>query len=327
MKPYHISSVPLLAILHRHSEHANHYSYQLVIRHFCIYSYDESVIISTTFGHVACIYHMPYYQPLAISYAQRSDIGRRRHSNEDASAIHELSADGHCALIAAIADGMGGACAGAEASQLAVQTAIASIAGQLWSGRPTTEQHWNALLCDALDAANHMIHARSRSTRCLNGMGTTLLVCVLIGRRVHIAHIGDCRAYLVRPAVRKPHITQLTADHTVVAQMVDQGALSPTDAPYHPQRHHLVRSLGPDPLIEPEVTARTLRSGERLLLCSDGLPLHVSDSELARTISDAGTAQAACDRLIDIANQRGGRDNITVVVLAADRAISTQDPN
>lgn len=270
---------------------------------------------------------MSYHQPLAISYAQCSDIGRRRHFNEDASAVYKLIVDDQCALIATIADGMGGAWAGAEASQLATKVAITSIKSNLQSGLPVTEGQWNALLCDALYAANQTVHTRSQSTERLNGMGTTLLVCILIERRVHIAHIGDSRAYLVRPAVRKPHITQLTADHTIVAQMVDQGVLSPTDAIYHPQRHYLARSLGPDRSIEPEVTARTLRSGERLLLCSDGLPLHVNDSELARTISDASTPQVACDRLIEIANHRGGRDNITVVVLAADRVTATQRPS
>ncbi len=261
---------------------------------------------------------MPQDLSLAISYAQRSDIGRRRSANEDTSAIHEMVTDGRHALIAAVADGMGGAQAGAEASRLAVKTAIESIADSLQRGLPQTEQHWNTLLCDALYAANRSVHARAQSTYMHNGLGTTLLVSVLIDRRVHIAHIGDCRAYLVRPAARKPHIIQLTADHTLVAQLVTQGILSPNDVLKHPQRHYLARSLGPEPMIEPETTARTLRTGERLLLCSDGLPLHVSDAELARTISDLRNPQAACDHLIAIANGRGGRDNITVVILAAD---------
>jgi protein phosphatase len=150
-------------------------------------------------------------------------------------------------------------------------------------------------------------------------MGTTLLISVVCDRRVRIAHIGDCRAYVVRPAVRKPQIIQLTADHTVVAELIGQGAISHADASQHPQRHQLARSLGPEPDIEPEVTARNLRNRERLVLCSDGLPLHVSDIELARAVSDAPTPQTACDRLVELANQRGGRDNVTVVVLAAER--------
>jgi protein phosphatase len=170
-----------------------------------------------------------------------------------------------------------------------------------------------------LNAANLAVHSRSRHIHQLKNMGTTLLLAVVWARRVRIAHIGDCRAYVVRPAVRRPQITQLTADHTIVAQLVTIGAISAADASKHPQRHQLARSLGASPEVEPELAARTLRRGERLLLCTDGLPLHVADHELARVISDAPTPQTACDQLVELTNQRGGRDNVTTVVLAADR--------
>lgn len=262
---------------------------------------------------------MAQHLPLAIRYAQRSDIGRRRRSNEDCSAVHELLIEGQRAVIAAIADGMGGARAGAEASELAVSIAIQTLTTRLTTSFPTTERQWQAVLCETLQTTNSAVHSRSRSIRRLNGMGTTLLVAVLYARRVRIVHIGDCRAYVVRPAVRRPQITQLTADHTVVAELVNQGALSVADATLHPQRHQLARSLGVAHDVEPELTARTLRSGERLLLCSDGLPLHVTDNELARVVSDADNPQSACDQLIELTNQRGGRDNVTAVVFVADR--------
>jgi protein phosphatase len=266
---------------------------------------------------------MTYHASLDINYAQRTDAGKRRRSNEDTSAVQELTLpSGQHAVIAAVADGMGGARAGAEASHLALSAALETLAWQLQQHFPTTDHEWEVLLCTALHVANDLVHTRSQRERLRNGMGTTLLVSVLIDRRAYIAHIGDSRAYLVKPARRKPQILQLTADHTIVAELVGRGALSYADAQTHPQRHQLARSLGTDSAIEPEIIARTLRSGERLLLCSDGLPLHLSDNELARTISDARTPQEACDHLIRIANQRGGRDNITVVVLAADRAVS-----
>jgi protein phosphatase len=148
-------------------------------------------------------------------------------------------------------------------------------------------------------------------------MGTTLMVTVVVGRRAHIAHIGDCRAYAIRPAVRRPQITRLTAEHTVVAELVDQGALSYAEARGHPQRHQLARVLGADGAGEPEMTARTLRATERLVLCSDGLPLHLSDTDIARAVSDAPTPEIACDRLIALANSRGGRDNLSAVVISA----------
>lgn len=270
--------------------------------------------------HVQCstqrmTHHRP---PLLIHYAQRSDPGRARTANEDTSAIYELDRDGRRAVIAALADGMGGTRAGAEASQLAVQVAVQTLAEHLLRELPANEAAWQHLLRETLRLANGAVHHRSRSMRRLNGMGTTLLLGVIWERRIRIAHIGDSRAYVIRPAARRPQITQLTADHTVVAELIHQGAISPADAATHPQRHHLARTLGVDAEIEPDVVARTLRRGERVLLCSDGLPLHVSDTELARTVSDAPTPQQACDRLIELANQRGGRDNVTVVVLAAD---------
>lgn len=262
---------------------------------------------------------MAQHPPFAISYAQRSDTGKQRRANEDTSAVHELQLGAGSAVIAAIADGMGGAQAGAEASQLAVGIAVQTLSTRLSQQFPTTEHEWQRALLDALHAANQAVHDRSQSARQRNGMGTTLLISVFWERRVRIAHIGDSRAYVVRPAARKPQIIQLTADHTVVAELVTKGAISHADMRSHPQRHQLARSIGPEPEIEPELVARTLRSGERLLLCSDGLPLHVADSELARTVSDAPTPAIACDRLVELANGRGGRDNVTVVVLAAER--------
>lgn len=262
---------------------------------------------------------MAQHSPLAIKYAQRSDTGRQRRLNEDTSGVHELVIAGQQAIIIAIADGMGGARAGAEASQLAVSTAVQTLTTRLLVQVPTSEEQWQMVLSETLQAANGAVHDRSHSQSQLAGMGTTLLVAVVWSRRVRIAHIGDCRAYVVRPAVRRPHIFQLTADHTVVAELVTRGAISPADASQHPQRHQLARSLGTTPQVEPELTARTLRSGERLLLCTDGLPLHVADNELARVVSDAETPETACDRLIELTNQRGGRDNVTTVVLVADR--------
>jgi protein phosphatase len=172
------------------------------------------------------------------------------------------------------------------------------------------------LLIEALRGANGAVLARGKSTNRLN-MGTTLMLALIVGRRALIAHIGDCRAYAIRPAVRRPHITQLTVEHTVVAELVGRGALSYAEADGHPQRHHLARAVGVDASIEPEVVARTLRANERLLLCSDGLPLHLSDTDLARVVSDTATPQEACDQLIALANARGGRDNLSAVVIAA----------
>ncbi len=270
-------------------------------------------------SHLRTWPRMPVRLPVDLQYAHRSDRGYARRTNDDTSGIEEVRLpDGRRLVLAAVADGhiIGSACAGAEASHIAVATAFEYLQDRLQHSLPRTEAQWQQLLIASLRAANTAVHARALKTNCTS-MGTTLMVTVVIGRRARIAHIGDCRAYAVRPAVRRPQITQLTGEHTVVAELVGQGALSYAEANGHPQRHQLARALGSDSQVEPETAARTLRANERLLLCSDGLPLHLSDADIARTVSDAPTPRSACDRLIELANARGGRDNLSAVVIAA----------
>ncbi len=260
---------------------------------------------------------MSVHPLVELQFAHRSDRGYARRVNEDTSAIEEVRLpDGRYVVLGAVADGIGGARAGAEASQVAVASAFNHFHDGLRRHIPQKDAQWQQLLVAALRAANAAVLARG-STSSRRSMGTTLMLTVVIGRRAHIAHIGDCRAYAVRPAVRRPQITQLTVEHTVVAELVGQGALSYAEANGHPQRHELARALGSDTEIEPEVAARTLRPKERLVLCSDGLPLHLSDVDIARVVSDAATPEAACNNLIDQANARGGRDNLSAVVIAA----------
>jgi protein phosphatase len=270
---------------------------------------------------------MAIHEPVVLQFAHRSDRGSKRRTNEDTSAVEELRiADGRCLLLAAVADGMGGGRSGAEASQVAVTTALGYLRDHLQPSPPRSDSAWKALLTRALESANAAVHSRGQAGQ-RRAMGTTLMVTIVAGRRAYIAHIGDCRAYAVRPAVRRPQITRLTAEHTVVAELVGQGALSYAEAQGHPQRHHLARALGDTSTVEPETTARTLRATERLVLCSDGLPLHLSDTEIARAVSDAPTPQAACDQLITLANARGGRDNLSAVVISAMPGDSATSPH
>lgn len=260
---------------------------------------------------------MSVHPLVELQYAHRSDRGSARRTNEDTSAVDEMRlADGRYLVIGAVADGIAGGRAGAEASQIAVTTALNCLRERLRRSVPRTDAQWKELLVASVRTANAAVLRRGNVTN-RTSMGTTLMLTVVNGRRAHIAHIGDCRAYAVRPAVRKPQITQLTVEHTVVAELVGRGALSYQEANGHPQRHELAQALGSESDIDPEVAARTLRANERLLLCSDGLPLHLSDADLARIVSDAPTPRAACDNLIALANARGGRDNLSAVVIAA----------
>jgi len=253
-----------------------------------------------------------------LRFAHRSDRGAARRINEDTSAVEEmLLGDGRPVVVAAVADGIAGARAGHEASQIAVASAFNCIREALQRRHLRDGAQWQQLLVEAIAFANTAVNHRREVMR-RGSMGTTLMLTVVVGRRAFIAHIGDCRAYAIRPAVRKPHITQLTVEHTVVAELVGQGALSYAEANGHPQRHQLARAIGSHAEVEPELAARTLRPNERLLPCSDGLPPHLSDIYLAPVVSDASTPQQACDQLIALANERGGRDNLSAVVIAAD---------
>ncbi len=260
---------------------------------------------------------MSIHPLVTLRFAHRSDRGATRRMNEDTSAVEEVRlSDGRTFVLAAVADGMGGTRAGAEASQIAVTSAFNHFHATLRRQSPQKDTQWQQLLVASLRAANAAVLARGTEPN-HSSMGTTLMLAVMIGRRAHIVHIGDCRAYAVRPAVRRPQITQLTVEHTVVAELIGQGALSYAEASGHPQRHELARVLGAEQEIEPEVAARTLRAKELLVLCSDGLPLHLSDVDIARIVSDARTPEAACNELIEVANARGGRDNLSAVVISA----------
>ncbi|GAC1554980.1 MAG: hypothetical protein NVS4B8_10660 [Herpetosiphon sp.] len=259
---------------------------------------------------------MTLRQSIALQFAQRSDTGRARRTNDDTASVEEyVLANGETVVVAAIADGVASSRAGKDASKLAVEAVQAVVRARVSTAVPHADE-WLGILTESIHEANRVVLVRSKAEPRFNGMGTTLLVTVVAGRRALIAHVGDCRAYVIRPAVRRPHILQLTGDHTVAAQLVTDGLLSYDEAHDHPQRHMLARVIGIDDEVVVEVTARSLRLTERLLLCSDGLVLHLSDSEIARAVADAPTPQAACDILIDHANAKGGRDNVSAVVIS-----------
>jgi serine/threonine protein phosphatase PrpC len=151
-------------------------------------------------------------------------------------------------------------------------------------------------------------------------MGTTITVAVVIGKRAHVAHVGDSRAYLLNAAgVHGEGVTwtQLTHDHTIVARLVDIGQLTADEARTHPQRHMVYRSLGTDPTTDVDTLSQALAPGDVLLLCSDGLVNEVEDVELARIVLEGQSGPRICERLIGLANERGGRDNISVVIARA----------
>lgn len=255
---------------------------------------------------------------LTLSVAARSDVGASRPVNEDTCYAGEFTTrDGALGTLLVVADGMGGHSAGDVASRLAVDTLKSELRAALEHGPPDSDVGWHELLRTAAVAANARVYQESQTSGGQRGMGTTLTVAVVAGRRAHLAHVGDTRAYLLNPAgVNGDSITwmQLTHDHSIVARLVDIGQLTPEQARVHPQRNMIYRSLGTDPTVEVDVLSQSLAAGDRLLLCSDGLNTHVEDAELAQIVQEEPSEARACERLIALANQRGGKDNISVVI-------------
>jgi protein phosphatase len=242
---------------------------------------------------------------VVLRAAVSSDVGRRRRSNEDACA---LAPDLGLYLVA---DGMGGHSAGQVASRLAAQSAEAALRRTRGGGAGLGER-----LRHAVANANREVFGAAQSDRALAGMGTTVVALLAGHERIALAHVGDSRAYRVRGG----RIHQLTADHSLVAELVRRGEISHEAAREHPHRHVLTRALGVRSDVEPDVEEFPAVDGDVYVLCSDGLTGHVSDDEIAELVSSEKDPSALCATLIALANARGGEDNITVLVARCEKS-------
>jgi len=223
----------------------------------------------------------------------KTDTGRQRRENEDSAFVR--------APLFVVADGMGGAQAGEVASGIAVEV--------FEQGFPETGSP-EERLASRVREANHRIYERSRAEHGREGMGTTLTAAYVDDAHLAIAHVGDSRAYLFRDG----ELTRLTRDHSLVDELVRQGKLTEEQAAGHPQRSIITRALGPEPDVEVDTFSYSVHAGDVLLLCSDGLTSMISEERVAEVLSCATSLEEAGNRLIDEANEAGGRDNITVVL-------------
>jgi protein phosphatase len=229
-----------------------------------------------------------------IASSAHTDTGRRRRRNEDAFVCEPP--------LFAVADGMGGAQAGEVASRLAAESLREQELGGLSSPEQTVE---------LIREANRRVYAYSSENASARGMGTTMTVALVEGSVVTIGHVGDSRAYLLRD----DQLTQLTQDHSLVAELVRSGRLSAKEAESHPRRSVITRALGTDSEVEVDVLSLRAQDRDVFLLCSDGLTSMVSDEEIARLLLSArDDLDDAGKKLIAAANQSGGEDNITVVL-------------
>jgi PPM family protein phosphatase len=220
-----------------------------------------------------------------------SHPGRRRRRNEDAWVCHPP--------LFAVADGMGGARGGEIASRVAATALGEDVDG---SGE--------ARVVALIQEANRQVYERAREDSDASGMGTTITLALFESGTVSIGHVGDSRAYLIRD--RK--VEQLTEDHSLVAELVRTGRLSPEEAETHPQRSVITRVLGTDPEVDVDVFSVQAKPGDLFLICSDGLTSMVDDATILDTVEgERNDLDAVAKELVDAANRSGGEDNITVV--------------
>lgn len=236
-----------------------------------------------------------------------SDVGRKRSHNEDSYLI------AHDVKLFAVADGMGGYNGGEVASDLAVRALDVHLhQHSAVLATNTASEPIAALLVDSVKRANTAIRDAGAVDPALRGMGTTATSVLFHGERAFVAHVGDSRAYLVR----HERIAQLSEDHSLVAQQVRAGLITEEQALKSPYKNIITRSVGIEANVDVDVTIVDVRDGDTFLLCSDGLSGLVSDEEI-RAIVVENFLHRVPDVLVDLANERGGHDNITVVVCHA----------
>jgi len=248
-----------------------------------------------------------------VEFGARSDTGRARENNEDNFAsAPELN-------LFVLSDGMGGLAAGEVASKLACDTIIRRCRdAESNPALPVVGEHLPALsvtsnrLASAIRVANHVVYAAAQSNEQNRGMGATVVAVWFVDdQRVSVAHVGDSRIYRLRGA----EFVQLTQDHSFVAEQVRRGMMTQYEADHSNMQNMLLRALGVEPEVQVDVNEKDLLEGDTLLLCSDGLTRELSNAQISATLAEATSAQDSADRLIDLANQAGGGDNITAVVV------------
>jgi len=238
-----------------------------------------------------------------VEQAALSDVGRARQSNEDSYLER--------APLFVVADGMGGARAGEVASAIAVETARSSSVG----GSPESD------LATVVRDANREIYEKAQADSEHAGMGTTFTGALVTGTDVAVGHVGDSRMY----RYRNGELERLTQDHSLVEEFVRQGKLTPEEAEVHPQRSIITRALGPEPDVQVDTFTFPARAGDVYLICSDGLTGMVSEDEIGEIIRSSASLDDASRRLIDAANENGGRDNITVVLFRLEDGEASDD--
>ena len=235
-----------------------------------------------------------------------TDLGCVRKQNQDAYRIEKL--DRH-SLLGVVCDGMGGAKSGNVASSLAIEVFVEEIR-RCWTSNMEQEKI-DQMLIGAAKLANFTVFDQSRQFEEFDGMGTTLVAVLVKGRKVTVINVGDSRAY----GIDRSGIRQITVDHSLVQMMVDRGELTPEMAKTYPGKNFITRAIGTEPTIQSDVFHLEASKGDYFLLCSDGLSNILDDQEILFEVVHGVNKQHCCQRLLDIAKNRGAPDNVTSVLV------------
>ena len=241
-----------------------------------------------------------------------TDVGKVRTIDEDSILAADLSfgvnSETSEFFLLAVADGMGGHAKGEEASKIALNAIARTAIPELLNDTPFTE-----LLEKGIQNANQDILDYTAKYPESSGMGTTSVCAVVKGNEVHLANVGDSRAYVISD----DEIRGVTKDHSYVQALVDEGKITQAEAREHPKKNIITKAVGISPSVEADKTRLTLDSDESLLLCCDGVIAHLTDEDIHKIINDSPDPQSACQKIVDITNERGGSDNISLIILSA----------
>ena len=259
-----------------------------------------------------------------VRVAGLTDVGLTRDHNEDAFAWADLSTGtqhrdaaahaldvGARGMVFVVADGMGGAAAGELASAMAVEAVLDTFAQQWTPSFGQIPQEFAETLRDAADTANHRIYAFAGAHPEYAGMGTTATIAGLLGDTLYAAQVGDSRAYVVRHGEAR----MITKDQSLMQKLIEAGELTEEEAEVNDRRNIILQALGPDATVRADITTQRIQRGDVLVLCSDGLSVHLRAPDIARIVAAHDDPAATCAALIAAANAGGGHDNIAAVVV------------
>jgi protein phosphatase len=261
---------------------------------------------------------------IRVTLFGKTDVGRTREHNEDTFLVadlttkdaslmphvrdHEIGPKGSLLMVA---DGMGGAAAGEVASKMATETIFEHMVRSWGHDTDNSPQQFAYRLREAVEEANARIHTHAKTHPEMRGMGTTTTAVGVLGDQLYLSQVGDSRAYLIRSGDG----IQLTKDQSLMQRLVDAGEITEEEAEKSERRNIILQALGPDPRVRVDLTNQQVRREDLLVLCSDGLSGQVTREEIAEMVSQRGKDLAdICGELIELANERGGPDNITVVI-------------